>query len=80
MSNESSSFSPDNTGTKGLERLEAQLALDFEFLCYPGKEWVPTISAENEPVSDVVIMGGGMCGLVAWLVLRQLCSLGALVD
>lgn len=69
MINEPSSFSPNETGTKGLERLEARLAVDLEYLCYPGKEWVPTSRIGDAPVSDVVIIGGGMCGLVVWLAL-----------
>jgi cation diffusion facilitator CzcD-associated flavoprotein CzcO len=48
---------------QGLSFLEAQLHQGLEFLLYPGKEWVP----QQEGVSDVVIIGGGMCGMVAWL-------------
>lgn len=48
---------------KGLPELEARLREDLAFLCAPGKDWVPP----REGVSDVVIIGGGMCGLVAWL-------------
>ena len=40
---------------------------DLEFLCYPGKTWVPPTPG----VVDVVIVGGGMCGLVAWLALTM---------
>ncbi|WP_226781226.1 NAD(P)-binding domain-containing protein [Oceaniglobus trochenteri] len=50
----------------GLPALEARLKSDLECLCYPGKSWVP----RREGVRDVVIIGGGMCGLVAWLGLR----------
>ncbi|MDO6584990.1 NAD(P)/FAD-dependent oxidoreductase [Salipiger sp. 1_MG-2023] len=48
---------------QGLDALEARLHEDLEFLCYPGKDWVPA----QDGVSDVVIIGGGMCGMVAWL-------------
>ena len=48
---------------QGLDVLEARLREDLDFLCYPGKDWVPA----QEGVSDVVIIGGGMCGMVAWL-------------
>ncbi len=41
---------------QGLDVLEARLREDLEFLCYPGKDWVPA----QEGVSDVVIIGGGM--------------------
>jgi cation diffusion facilitator CzcD-associated flavoprotein CzcO len=50
---------------KGLPRLEARLREDLAFLCHPGKDWTPA----RDGVSDVVIIGGGMCGLVAWLAL-----------
>ena len=46
-----------------LSVLEARLHQGLEFLLYPGKEWVP----KRGDVSDVIIIGGGMCGMVAWL-------------
>jgi cation diffusion facilitator CzcD-associated flavoprotein CzcO len=48
---------------QGLSVLEARLLQGLEFLLYPGKEWVP----KQGGVCDVVIIGGGMCGMVAWL-------------
>lgn len=51
---------------QGLASLEARVSEDMSFLCYPGKNWVP----RTEGVSDVVIIGGGMCGMVAWLALN----------
>ena len=51
---------------RGLDALEARLAEDLDFLCYPGKPWVPA----REGVTDVVIIGGGMCGMLAWFALR----------
>jgi hypothetical protein len=50
---------------KGLDVLEARLREDLDYLCYPGKDWVPP----RDGVTDVVIIGGGMCGMVAWLAL-----------
>ena len=50
----------------GLPALEARLSEDLKFLCWPGKDWVPP----REGVSDVVIIGGGMCGMVAWMALK----------
>ncbi|MFK7764648.1 MAG: NAD(P)-binding domain-containing protein [Roseobacter sp.] len=47
---------------KGLQVLQARLQEDLAFLCYPGKDWVP----RTPGVSDVVIIGGGMCGMLAW--------------
>ena len=51
--------------SQGLAVLEARLREDLEFLCYPGKTWLPPTPG----VTDVVIIGGGMCGMVAWLAL-----------
>jgi cation diffusion facilitator CzcD-associated flavoprotein CzcO len=48
---------------QGLSVLEARLHQGLEFLLYPGKEWVP----KQGGVCDVIIIGGGMCGMVAWL-------------
>ncbi len=50
---------------RGLPALEKRIREDLAFLCYPGKSWVP----QREGVTDVVIIGGGMCGMVAWLAL-----------
>ncbi|MCB1490542.1 MAG: NAD(P)/FAD-dependent oxidoreductase [Rhodobiaceae bacterium] len=55
---------------QGLEALEARLKEDLDFLCYPGKAWVAPRTVDGEKVHDVVIIGGGMCGLLAWLALR----------
>lgn len=51
---------------RGLPALEARLREDLAFLCWPGKDWVPA----REGVCDVAIIGGGMCGMVAWMALR----------
>lgn len=49
-----------------------QVARDLELLNYPPANWVPpTTGPEGQPVSDVVIVGGGMCGMVAWFALRR---------
>lgn len=49
----------DNLGLLGLE---ARLKVDLDCLLYPGKDWVPP----RPGVTDIVIIGGGMCGMVAW--------------
>lgn len=49
----------------GLAELEAQLQQDLEFLELPAKAWVPTRTHNGVPVRDVVVIGGGMCGLAA---------------
>lgn len=48
---------------KGLTCLETRVKDDLALLCYPGKQWVPA----QDNVANVVIIGGGMCGMVAWL-------------
>lgn len=53
--------------SQGLEALEARLKDDLSVLCFPAKQWVPP----RDGVSDVVIIGGGMCGMVAWLALTS---------
>ncbi|WP_227272328.1 NAD(P)-binding domain-containing protein [Roseobacter weihaiensis] len=50
----------DNLGLPGLE---ARLKENLGCLLYPGKDWVPPRAG----VTDIVIIGGGMCGMVAWL-------------
>lgn len=55
----------------GLAVLDARLREDLEYLCYPGKDWVPPQFADGERVTDVVIIGGGMCGMLAWLALKS---------
>ena len=50
---------------QGLTALETRLKDDLSVLCCPPGNWVPA----REGVTDVVILGGGMCGMVAWLAL-----------
>ncbi len=51
---------------QGLPALETRIAEDLQHLCYPGKDWV----LQRAGVTDIVIIGGGMCGMVAWLALK----------
>jgi cation diffusion facilitator CzcD-associated flavoprotein CzcO len=53
----------DAINGKGLVALETRVKEDLAYLCYTGKDWVP----QRVDVSDVVIIGGGMCGMVAWM-------------
>lgn len=50
---------------ESLADLEARLAQDLAWLCLPAPSWVPKQSVDGVPVTDVLIVGGGMCGLVA---------------
>lgn len=56
----------DEIDAKGLGALESRLREGLKFLCWPGKNWV----IPREGVTDVVIIGGGMCGMVAWMALK----------
>ena len=58
-------ISPDRIDSRGLAVLESRLKEDLEFLGFPGKAWVPSTPG----TTDVVIVGAGMCGMVAWLAL-----------
>ncbi|MCB1716907.1 MAG: NAD(P)/FAD-dependent oxidoreductase [Candidatus Competibacteraceae bacterium] len=52
--------------TEGLAALEQRVRHDLACLCYPPANWLPaTPHAAVEQVHDVVVIGGGMCGLVA---------------
>ena len=50
-----------------LADLEARLAYDLACLNYPPKNWV----IPHAGVVDVVVIGGGMCGLAAGFALRR---------
>ncbi|MCQ4160789.1 NAD(P)/FAD-dependent oxidoreductase [Roseomonas sp. GC11] len=56
----------------GLPALEARLRHDLECLELPGRPWVPARAVEGQRVTDVVIIGAGMCGLAASAALRLL--------
>lgn len=53
--------------SQGLPHLEAQVKDFLGLLGCPGKPWVP----QKEQVTDVVIVGGGMCGMLAWFALTS---------
>lgn len=62
----------EDTGPANLPALEARLRRDLAVLELPSKSWVPPQSVAGRPVRDVVIIGGGMCGLVAAATLKLL--------
>ena len=56
----------------GLQQLEQRLAEDLALLNFPLANWVPpTPGSDGRPVADVVIVGAGMCGLVAAFALQR---------
>ncbi|MCZ6875616.1 MAG: NAD(P)/FAD-dependent oxidoreductase [bacterium] len=51
---------------ESLTDLENRVRKDLAFLCYPPANWVPTTRHPGaDQVHDVVVIGAGMCGLVA---------------
>jgi cation diffusion facilitator CzcD-associated flavoprotein CzcO len=56
----------------GLLELEQRVREDLAYLCYPPANWVvPAVHDGQEKVHDVIVVGGGMCGLVASFALRN---------
>ena len=55
----------------GLAALEARVRQDLDYLCRPAANWVVSREAGTEPVLDIVIIGGGMCGMLVWFALQS---------
>lgn len=51
--------------SEGLKALNDRLAEDLCLLELPAKQWVPARTHNGQHVRDVIIIGGGMCGLAA---------------
>lgn len=59
---------PNGSPVNGLDALEASIRHGLQQMTWPGKEWVmerPAPDASSAHVYDVVIVGGGQCGLAA---------------
>ena len=60
------------TNEKALEALNDRVRQDLDYLNFPSANWVkPVGPVDGTPVSDIVIVGAGMCGLAAWLQLKR---------
>ena len=61
----------EHNADTGLAALEARVRQDLDHLCRPPANWVVPMEADGEPVHDVVIIGGGMCGMLVWFALQS---------
>lgn len=50
----------------GLATLNQRVRQDMDYLCVPPQNWVPSRAQGGEHVYDIVIIGGGMCGMLAY--------------
>ncbi len=57
---------------KTLAELEADVARDLALIAHPRMEWLQPKTSGGKPVLDVLVIGGGQCGVVAgFALLRQ---------
>jgi cation diffusion facilitator CzcD-associated flavoprotein CzcO len=62
----------DSQKQQRLAALNVRVRQDLSYLNYPPANWSkPVTTAAGDDVSDVVVIGGGMCGLVAWHALTR---------
>ena len=55
----------------GLDNLALHVQAQLACLCYPPANWVANAQDSAAASTDVLIVGGGMCGMLAWFALRQ---------
>lgn len=70
MKNDMPAFTPKPDSATALAALERDLARDLEYMCRPAANWVVPRQASGEKVHDIIIIGGGMCGMVAWFAMQ----------
>jgi cation diffusion facilitator CzcD-associated flavoprotein CzcO len=57
---------------KSLAQLERMVARDLETLLYPSKPWMTPVAAPNgKEAYDVIVVGGGHCGIAAAFAIMQ---------
>lgn len=62
---------PSNGDETSLHALEARVRQDMDDLCRPAANWVVRRTQGGAHVHDVVIIGGGMCGMLVWNALES---------
>lgn len=60
-----------DTAAERLAALEARVRQDQDYLCRPAANWVVSRRQDGEAVVDVVIIGAGMVGQLAWFALNS---------
>ncbi len=63
--------SNDQEAGGGLAALNARVREDLSCLCRPPANWVVPREFQGESALDVLIVGGGMCGMLVWFALQS---------
>jgi len=56
---------------RALAALEADVARDLDLIAHPRMPWMQPKTCNGQPVLDVLIIGGGQCGIVTGFALRR---------